>query len=65
MTNLGGGRWQCLSCGYQSKSTNVRYHIEAKHLETAEVYTCPHCNAIIRNRSAYNNHLSRKHRVNQ
>ena len=61
LTNLGGGRWQCLACGYESKSNNVKYHIEAKHV-TTESYTCPHCHEVIRNRSAYNNHMSRKHR---
>merc|ERR1712098_853869 len=32
MTNLGGGRRQCNFCDFQSKSTNVKYHIESKHL---------------------------------
>ena len=61
MASLGGGKWQCLACGYQSKSTNVCYHIEAKHL-TSEGYTCPFCQEVIRNRAAYNQHLSQKHR---
>ena len=61
MTSLGGGKWQCLACGYQSKSTNVRYHIEAKHM-TSDGYTCPYCQEVIRNRGAYNHHLSQKHR---
>ena len=61
MSSLGGGKWQCLACGYQSKSTNVRYHIEAKHL-TSEGYSCPYCQVVIRNKGAYNNHLSQKHR---
>merc|ERR1712126_130374 len=31
MVSLGSGKWRCVTCGFQSKSTNVRYHIEAKH----------------------------------
>ena len=62
MSNLGGGRWQCLTCGYQSLSTIVRNHIEAKHLSPSEGYNCPHCNIVLRNRVALNNHLSKKHR---
>ena len=61
MTKLGGGRWQCLQCGYQSKSTNVRYHIEAKHVETSG-YTCGECGDFFKARSSLNQHLSVKHR---
>jgi len=62
MTSLGGGQWQCIECGYKSKSTNVKYHIEAKHVSSSEVYTCPYCDKSIKNRSSYNQHLSQFHR---
>ena len=45
MVPLGGGRWQCSQCGYQAaKSTNVRNHIEAKHV-ASEGYNCRICGA--------------------
>lgn len=46
MTNLGSGKWQCLICGLQSKSTNVRYHIEAKHLQPTQSYSCQYCDDV-------------------
>ena len=62
MFNLGGGRWKCTECGYESKSTNVKYHIEAKHTNS-QLYTCQYCSKIIKNRSAFNNHMSKMHKV--
>ena len=65
MASLGGGKWRCLECGFISKSTNVRYHIESKHLETSDGYFCPKCNAQFRTRNAFNTHMSSKHKVNK
>jgi len=62
MTSLGGGKWECLSCGFQSKSTNVRYHIESKHVQSSSGYTCPKCNDYFRTRNALNTHMSNKHK---
>ena len=42
MTPLGGGLWQCVECRYQAKSTHLRYHIEAKHVQSGG-YNCPSC----------------------
>lgn len=61
MTSLGGGRWQCSVCGYQSKSTNVKYHIEAKHIESSG-YNCSYCGVFMKNRHLLNKHLSLQHR---
>ena len=61
MTSLGGGQWQCLTCGYQSKSTNVKYHIEAKHVESSG-YNCALCGDFFKARSSLNQHMSVKHR---
>ena len=65
MTSLGGGRWQCVQCGYQSKSTNVKYHIEAKHMASSDRYECQHCQELFKTRISLNNHLQRKHREAQ
>jgi len=62
MTSLGGGKWQCLRCGFQSKSTNVRYHIESKHFTSQYGYSCSQCSEILKTRNALNTHLSVKHR---
>ena len=61
MTSLGGGYWQCKECGYQSKSTNVKYHIEAKHVSSTG-YNCPECGDFLKTRHSLNSHLSSKHR---
>ena len=61
MISLGGGRWQCAVCGYQSKSTNLRYHIEAKHSESSG-YSCQLCGAVLKTRNSYSVHMSTKHR---
>ena len=61
MSSLGGGKWQCTVCGYQSKSTNVRYHIEARHVES-EGYNCVECGEFLKNRHLLNKHMSTMHR---
>ena len=63
MRSLGGGRWQCLECGFQSKSTNVKYHIESKHLKSTAVYQCEQCHETMKTRNALNTHMSTKHRL--
>ena len=62
MTALGGGRWQCVQCGFQSKSTNVKYHIEAKHMTSSERYSCQYCHELFKTRISLNVHMTRKHR---
>jgi len=63
IANLGGGAgYQCLECGYHSKiSTNVKRHIDAKHIVSAGYY-CPHCPELLKNKHALNNHLARVHK---
>ena len=61
MINLGAGKWQCVTCGFQSKSTNVRYHIEAKHVESSG-YNCVECGEFIKTRNNLNRHMSVMHR---
>jgi len=62
MRGLGGGRWECLQCGFTSKSTNVRYHIESKHMEGSAGYYCNKCQNHFRTRNALNTHMSSKHK---
>ena len=63
MANLGGGSgYQCLECGYHSKvSTNVKSHIDAKHIVSTGYY-CPHCPEVLKNKHALKNHLARVHK---
>ena len=61
MLSLGGGRWSCTECGFTSKSTNVKYHIESKHIQSAG-YICTICQAFSRSRNALNTHMSTKHK---
>ena len=60
MINLGGGKWQCMVCGYQAKSTNIKYHIEAKHIQSSG-YNCIECGEHVKNRNLLNQHML-KHR---
>jgi len=61
MSNLGCGKWQCLECGFISKSTNVSYHIESKHIISAG-YNCSVCSRFCRTRNALSTHMSLKHK---
>jgi len=62
MVSLGGGRWQCSECGFTSKSTNVRYHIESKHVQNSQGYDCPQCDYHSKTRNGINTHMSSKHK---
>jgi len=62
MASLGSGRWQCTECGFTSKSTNVRYHIESKHAQSTEGYDCPLCDYHSKTRNGINTHMSSKHK---
>jgi len=65
MSSLGGGRWQCTQCGFTSKSTNVRYHIESKHMEAGVGYDCHLCGYHSKTRNGINTHMSNKHKPSQ
>jgi len=62
MSSLGGGKWLCTECGFTSKSTNVKYHIESKHMTSGLGYSCSICCEILKTRNALNTHMSLKHR---
>ena len=62
MISLGGGKWQCTECPYQSQSTNIRNHIEAKHSQSSG-YSCQICGAILKTKNSYSVHMSTKHRT--
>ena len=61
MVNLGGGKWQCVDCMYESQSCNVKKHIESKHMIPQE-YSCRFCGKILRGKHAYNNHVYTVHK---
>jgi len=55
------GVWSCAQCAYSSdRSSNVRNHIEAKHM-TSSGFQCPNCSKISPTRHALKMHTSRKH----
>jgi len=61
MISLGGGKWQCAVCSHVTKSTNLYYHIESKHVQ-ASGYTCGLCNKFCKGRNSYNVHMSTYHK---
>ena len=63
MTCLGGGQWQCVQCGYKSnKTSNIRCHIEAKHVSSTALYQCLQCDRQMNTKNAYTIHMRRYHR---
>ena len=62
MTRSDTGRWQCLSCGWE---TDVRArlweHVEAAHLVTTG-YSCELCAKFCSSKNAYKIHKSRYHK---
>ena len=61
MENMGASKWRCLECNFVSKSTNVFYHIESKHVEGAG-YFCSICMKFCRTKNALNIHMSNYHK---
>ena len=58
------GCWACTECGYRSNvKTNVKMHIESKHL-VSEGFYCPTCQLLCPNRKSLRNHTTRKHSQN-
>jgi len=62
MARTAEGMWQCTLCNITSnKKSNVRCHVEAKHLETQGIQ-CHICNKHCPSRNAYNVHFHRYHK---
>ena len=60
---LADGKHQCIECGYVSHSpARVGDHIEAKHMTSNDVYTCPFCQKLLKNKMSLNNHVYRNHK---
>jgi hypothetical protein len=56
------GGWECLSCGYSSKyTTDVRRHIESKHVEGLVDLACTICGHLAANVSTYKRHYLFQH----
>ena len=60
MLNLGGGMWQCTDCHLTTKSTNLRNHIESKHVPTSGHY-CLKCGKFCKSKNALITHNHRFH----
>ncbi|XP_023340349.1 broad-complex core protein isoforms 1/2/3/4/5 isoform X13 [Eurytemora carolleeae] len=55
------GGWQCSTCGFFSTySTNMRNHVEAKHV-TSQGYICPECSKWFKTKNSLNVHKQRSH----
>eukprot|EP00092_Neocalanus_flemingeri_P050284 GFUD01058075.1.p1 GENE.GFUD01058075.1~~GFUD01058075.1.p1 ORF type:complete len:354 (+),score=73.88 GFUD01058075.1:262-1323(+) len=61
MENLGASKWRCTECNFVSKSTNVYYHIESKHVEGAGHF-CSICSKFCKTTNALNIHMSNYHK---
>ena len=59
------GRWQCSVCHFTSnKKSNVKCHVEAKHVET-QGWECHVCNKLCPSLNAYNVHFHSNHKGNK
>lgn len=54
-----GGHY-CMLCGVVIKS-NVRRHMENKHVASDTRYYCPTCDRTFKNRCLFSNHVYKKH----
>ena len=45
LTYVGMGQWACNDCGYQSQKSNVKRHVESRHLVPTQ-YTCQLCQRV-------------------
>lgn len=61
MENLGSSKWKCIVCNFISKSTNVYYHIESKHVDGGGYY-CRICAKYCRTKNALNIHMHNYHK---
>jgi len=60
------GRWICPECNLTTKSrTNIREHIESKHLPGNASYLCPLCNKVCKSTAALRVHKIRYHKNDQ
>lgn len=60
------GRWVCPECNLTTKSrTNIREHIESKHLPGNSSYLCPLCNKVCKSTAALRVHKIRYHKNDQ
>jgi len=62
MERQSDGLWHCMICEYSSKkTTNVRHHIESRHLQGSS-FGCHHCHQVCPTRNALSMHIHRKHK---
>ena len=55
MVNQGAGLWRCVACGVMKRKTDMRRHIEANHLENADVH-CDKCGKNFKTRDSMRKH---------
>ena len=54
--------YQCSLCGKEAKNANLKYHIEANHLEGVAI-PCNFCPDTFRSRKVLSAHICETHRV--
>ena len=60
------GRWICPECNLTTRSrTNIREHIESKHLPGNNSYLCPLCSKVCKSTAALRVHKIRYHKNDQ
>lgn len=60
--NLSPGVYFCLACGYKASNSNMRKHVERKHLQNIE-YKCTMCDKVSKTEEYRKKHYERIHRL--
>ena len=60
--DLGKTQWKCIACDKVCKlKSNLREHIEAKHLKGTIEHKCTICPNVYRTEASFRQHVSNKH----
>ena len=58
--SIGSGSYFCMACGYKSDRSNMRKHVQRKHLES-KVYPCTLCDKGLKSEYDRKTHYVRAH----
>ena len=61
LTYVGMGQWACNDCGYQSQKSNVKRHVESRHLVPTQ-YTCQLCQRVFHGKNSFDTHIYNNHK---
>ena len=57
----GEAGWQCGACGFTGNKSNIKQHIEARHMDNTNV-TCELCGRVYKTKNSLQNHMTLKHK---